>query len=122
MATHLHIKAKMKLEFLLMIFSRPFFWGCVQSLGEKKKGGGGSAEEEYQGESQSCALAAKLIMNSICLKLIMHASKSAKLKYDMLLWKRKPFNGAHEVAVITDINHDVIPASFVLLGRMKADQ
>lgn len=84
MATHLHIKGKMKLEFLLMIFSCPFFWGCVQSLGEKK---GASAEEENQGESQSCALEAKLIMNSICLKLIMHASKSAKLKYDVLLWK-----------------------------------
>lgn len=32
------------------------------------------------------------------------------------------FNGAHEVALITDISHDVIPVLFVLLGRMKADQ
>lgn len=32
------------------------------------------------------------------------------------------FNGAREVALITDINHDVIPVLFVLLDRMKADQ
>lgn len=56
---------------------------CSEPRGKK----GASAEEENQGESQSCALKAKLIMNSICLKLIMHASKSAKLKYDVLLWK-----------------------------------
>lgn len=32
------------------------------------------------------------------------------------------FNGAHEVALITDINHDVIPVLFVSLGGMNADQ
>lgn len=59
---------------------------CSEPRGKKKRGGA-SAEEENRGESQSCALEAKLIMNSICLKLIMHASKSAKLKYGVLLWK-----------------------------------
>lgn len=33
-----------------MIFSRPFFWGCVGSLGEERS----SAEEKNRDESQSC--------------------------------------------------------------------
>lgn len=32
------------------------------------------------------------------------------------------FNGAREVALITDINRDAIAVLFVLLDRMNADQ